>query len=464
MSHDSAIQKLLHRIESAHLEHKSREASLESIVQTACAFLNSGGGTLLVEAGHDRKKAKAKAVEIEQAVRAAIKPPAFWTVGVEEIDEEHFCIVDVPAGRDRPYAAGGRIYLREGAATVAAAGESVQSLVESSYREVERWERQLQPSADLKRLDHKLILDTAEIGRSKRDFPFTDAKRVEAILGDLALYRQGAFTNAAEVLFGVRPAIQFPQIRARVAVYAAHKGSDFIDSRAFEGPMFQMLEEILVMVKKHTPVASLFRGGLRRTDQPVYPEEAVREGLVNAFAHRDYADFGGGVSVDIYPERLVIWNAGALPPSITIGDLKRAHPSMPRNPDISQVFWLRGYMDRVGRGIENIINWCREAGLPDPQWKINSGVSLTFKHGAKTEISQLNSRQKQLLRDLATGQTIRLPDYSEKYLVSERQARRDLTELAKSGFLNRQGEGPATVFVRLEKAVEPAKPGQTRPE
>ncbi len=464
MSNDSSIQKLLHRIESAHLEHKSLDASMESIIQTVCAFLNSGGGTLLVEVGHNRQKAKAKEVEIEQAVRAAIKPAAFWTVGIEEMENENFCIVDIPAGRDKPYAAGGKVFLREGASTKAAAANALQSLVESSYREVERWERQLLPGGGLERLNRELILATAEIGRTKRDFPFANAQSVSAILAELALYRQGAITNAAEVVFGVHPSIQFPQVRARVTVYAAHKGSDFIDSKPFEGPIFQMLDEMLVMVKKHTPIASLFRGGLRRTDQPAYPEEAVREGLVNAFAHRDYADFSGGISVDIYPERLVIWNAGELPPGIKLGDLKREHPSMPRNPDISQVLWLRGYMDRVGRGTQNIIAWCKEAGLPDPQWETKAGVTLTFKFGAKAQTARFNVRQKKLLSDLKSGELIRLPDYGEKYLVSERQGRRDLTELVEAGFLNREGEGPATVFVRLDKQLDPAKPGQTRPE
>ena len=414
-----------------------------------------------MDAGQDKEQAMHHKVEIEKQMRKHIVPAAFWSVALEEINDEIFLIVDIPVGRDKPYSVEGVIYLREGARTVAGTAASVQALVEEGYTESERWERQQLPAAGMDRLQRDLILETAQIGWEKRSFSFSNMQQPETILADLGLFRQGSITNAAEVLFGVRPAIQFPQIRSRVTVYAAHKGSDFVDSRVFEGPVFEMLNDVLEMVKKHTPIASLFRGELRRTDQPAYPEEAVREGLINAFVHRDYSDFSGSVTVDLYPEKLVIWNIGSLPHGLKVGDLKREHPSMPRNPDIVQVFWLREYMERVGRGTQNIVAWCKNAGLPDPSWKSDdTGVSLTFKYAQKTAPSAMNRRQRKLLENLETGEIIRMPEYQEQYMVSERQSRRDLKALVEAGYLNREGDGPATVFVRLDKTPNPAKSGQ----
>ena len=78
--------------------------------------------------------------------------------------------------------------------------------------------------------------------------------------------------------------------------------------------------------------------------------------------------------------------------------------SSARNPDIVQVFWLREDMERVGRGTQNIVAWCREAGLPDPSWKADdAGVSLIFRYAQKTVPSALNGCQKKLLEDLGTG-------------------------------------------------------------
>ena len=465
MSDDSTVPQLLKKLASAHFEHQSLNATSEDVARTACAFLNTGGGTVLVEAGPGLEAARLRRSEIEEALRQLITPPAFWSVAVEPAGHDYFCIIDVPAGRDRPYTVEGAIFVRQQSRTVSATANEIRSIVESSFSSAERWERRLIPEAGVGELDKELILKTAEQARIKRNFPFSHPDRVESVLAELGLYRQNSITNAAEVLFGQCPAIQFPQVRARVTVYQADKGGDFIDNRTFEGPLFRMLEEVFSIIRQHTPVASVFRGGLRRSDQPAFPEEAVREGLVNAFAHRDYADFSGGIAVDLYPNRLVIWNSGELPPGIKIGDLKREHPSMPRNPDVTQVLYLRQYMERVGRGTQNIVKWCKEAGLPQPKWSADaSGITLTLPTKTRTAALTLNLRERRLLDELKPGETLRLPEYSGRLAVSERQGRRDLGRLVEGGWLEREGEGPATIFRRSRKAWEPARPGQTRPQ
>ena len=149
----------------------------------------------------------------------------------------------------------------------------------------------------------------------------------------------------------------------------------------------------------------------------------------------------------------MIWNSGTLPPGLKIGDLKREHPSMPRNPDITQVLYLRQYMERIGRGTQNIVKWCTEIGMPAPVWKADeTGVTLTFSVRQK-----LNARQVKVTQEFAAHREIRHSEYCEKYLVSDRQGRRDLEELVAWGFFKRVGGGPKTVFVRTAK---PAKTGQ----
>jgi ATP-dependent DNA helicase RecG len=132
---------------------------------------------------------------------------------------------------------------------------------------------------------------------------------------------------------------------------------------------------------------------------------------VNAFAHRDYADFAGGIAVHVYPNRLEIWNSGPLPEGITPATLAHGHLSVLRNPDIAHVLYLRGRMEKIGRGSLLILRLCQEAGLPEPKWEsdIHRGVTLTFfasPAGTKLGLgrdqagtrSGLSSEQLQLLR------------------------------------------------------------------
>lgn len=461
MSAAQELSGLLRRMKSRHFEHLPPGAAGHEVAQTVCAFLNSEGGTVLVESAG--RSVSAQATEIESALRETLHPPALWSVTPIEREGAGYCLVDVPAGRDRPYTVGGTIFIRREAATAAATTDEIRSLVEGGFRETERWERRLIPGAGLNRLDEDLIASTAQQARERRQLSLGD--KVEPILTALNLFRERTITNAAEVLFGRNPAQQFPQVRVRVTVYATDKGGDFVDNRQFEGHAFQSLQMVFEAIQRHTPISATFERGLQRTDRPAYPESAIREGLVNAFAHRDYANFSGGISVDVYPGRLVIWNSGTLPAGLKIGDLTREHPSMPRNPDIAQVFFLRGFMERIGRGTQKVVSACKEAGLPIPRWKADeTGVTLTFYAKTKKETIKLNLRERKILGELEFGKTIRLPEYCERLTVSERQARRDLGNLVDGGWLEREGEGPATLFRRTGKEWHPAKPGQTRPE
>jgi DeoR/GlpR family transcriptional regulator of sugar metabolism len=91
-------------------------------------------------------------------------------------------------------------------------------------------------------------------------------------------------------------------------------------------------------------------------------------------------------------------------------------------------------------------------------------VTLTFFSKAKKGMAKLNLREQKIARELKPGETIRLPEYCERMTVSERQGRRDLGNLVDGEWMEREGDGPTTVFRRTPKAWQPAKPGQTRPE
>ena len=151
--------------------------------------------------------------------------------------------------------------------------------------------------------------------------------------------------------------------------------------KSFEGPLVPVLEQAYDFIIRNTPTTATFpKNELQRLDEFLYPPEAIREGFVNAFAHRDYTDSSGGIAVHIYPKRLVIWNSGSLPEGITPETLISGHLSVLRNPDIAHVLYLRGFMEKVGRGSVLILRKCKERGLAEPVWTSDekTGVTLTF--------------------------------------------------------------------------------------
>ena len=115
--------------------------------------------------------------------------------------------------------------------------------------------------------------------------------------------QQKGFTQAADVLFAKNPALRHPQTRVRVTRFASDKSGDtYLDDRLLQGPLVKVFQQTFEILLQHVRWETRFQSGdVRRTDRPDYPFEALREGLVNAFAHRDYSGFSGGVTVGIYP-------------------------------------------------------------------------------------------------------------------------------------------------------------------
>lgn len=457
------VKKQIRQGEGSGTEFKADIRNLETIARTVCAFLNTLGGTVFC--GVDDKgqvlgveDAPSHTQSIHAFLLENITPKALFTVNMDEEDGQSIVTIEVPAGKDRPYVFAGSVYVREGASTRMADSARLRDMVQSKSVSAERWERRPSMAMEESDLDHDEIVRTTEQARESGRFAFAEAADDIAVLKALAAYSSKGFTQAADVLFASNPALRHPQTRVRVTRFASDKGGDaYVDDRLLQGPLVRVFEQAFDVLSQHVRWEARFQSGeVRRTDRPEYPFEALREGLVNAFAHRDYSGFSGGVTVGIYPNRIEIWNSGHFPEGLQPADLKKNHPSLPTNPDIAHVFYLRGLMERIGRGGQLIINTCRDHGLPAPKWADRpTGVTLTIygRGGEGAEPFVANSRQQALLAEMGAGDQIRPGEYRQRFAtsISDRQARRDLVELEEAGLLHRIGKGVSTLYQRTDR-------------
>lgn len=95
---------------------------------------------------------------------------------------------------------------------------------------------------------------------------------------------------------------------------------------------------------------------------------------MNAIVHRDYRS-SGKAQVRIYDDMIEFWNPGRLPECWTPDTLKQEHTSEPFNPLLFKMFFWVGEVEEVGSGTNKIISWCKEWGLPEPEFGI-SGTSI----------------------------------------------------------------------------------------
>jgi ATP-dependent DNA helicase RecG len=384
MKEEQLITDLIKQGESEQLEFKQSDRP-EAIASAVCAFLNANGGIVLIGVSDNGevigvRQADKLQWKLSKFLVEEIIPEAPVTVSIEYVNNKTILLVKVWNGSKPPYIFRNTIYFRKGSHTLKAKPIDISRLIIERRKTELHWERQLTLGVDIGDLDDLAIRNTLRdlegSGRGK-SFAFNE---VEAFLTYYGLYQNGHLTNAAVALFGREPARYFPQFRVRVTVFTDSKSGDtFSYDRILEGNLFRNIEEILQFFDVSLGVKSRFRDqNWQREDRP-FPKAALREGLMNALIHRDYANVSGSVLVGFYPNRLEIVNYGELPPELTPADLFRNHLSLPRNPDIAHICFLRGWIEKIGRGTVKMIEDCRAKGYPEPSWQSRGGVTtLTF--------------------------------------------------------------------------------------
>ncbi len=384
--------------ESQSFEFKARY-SPESAGKQVCAFLNSGGGYLVC--GVD-VLGRIGTADIERNLMQGISPQAFVSFETQKVEGKSVLVIEVPSGKDVPYSFKNDIYVRRGETTEKADIATIRDMVFRRQAEPERWERRFSDALIGEDLDEVHLRSVVAAIRESGRYPLRGDRNDSLILEDLSGAKYGKLTNAGDVLFCKNTARRYPQVQLKAVRFTGDKTDALIqDLQHFYGPAMQVLEDVYAFIVRNIPVRAHFStGSLARKDVPLYPLQAIREGLVNALVHRDYAGFSGGISVHIYPRRMEIWNSGEFPAGITAENLKTGHISILRNPDIAHVFYLRGLMEKMGRGSRLIQKLCAEQGLPSPEWRSEAGIGVTLTLYAPEATPEATPEVKKLLQQL----------------------------------------------------------------
>jgi ATP-dependent DNA helicase RecG len=378
MKHNDSI--IFEQGESETVEFK--ESFRDDAVETIGAFANSRGGTLLIgvdDQGHPVGFTVGKATlrEIASRISACTEPRVVPDIRVETTQGRSVVIIEVPEYPIKPVSVRGRCYRRVGDSNrqmppaeiarmhMASTGASWDALPARG---------KTSEDIDLELVRRYMMLST-NVGR--RDFP-KGADPVEIMRKLELLVDDDRPTWAAVLLFGKRP--QSPLVQATVHCGRFHTETDIADDRLIEGTLLEQIEETIGFIKKHINVRFVITGKPRREQIWDYPLEALREAVINAICHRDYAD-GADIQIKVFDDHIRIWSPGLLPYGLTLDDLRRrSHASKPRNKLIAQVLYDLEVIERYGSGIHRMLDACIDAGLPEPDLgESTGGFLMTFR-------------------------------------------------------------------------------------
>ncbi len=180
--------------------------------------------------------------------------------------------------------------------------------------------------------------------------------------------------------------------------------SDLRYQDEINGDLFTQVEKTIEVLFSKYLRANISYRGIQRIESFPVPEAALREAVLNALIHKNYAS-GAPVQISVYDDKLMIWNSGTLPPEWDVEKLMTKHASEPYNPDVANAFFRAGLIESWGRGIERILAACHEAGTPEPLIRIEGSglwVEFPFPVYEETEASTTQENRKTTLEKLET--------------------------------------------------------------
>ncbi len=205
-----------------------------------------------------------------------------------------------------------------------------------------------------------------------------DEEAWQSLLINTEVMTEEGVTVGGMLLFGTTPNRFLPHAGIDAVAYpGTEQDYDAQERTALRGPMTPLLsqggdfvenglvEQALDFVQRNTRMVVEAQGG-RRVERPVYPRDALREGIVNALIHRDYLLTGTDIELAVYSNRLEVVSPGRLPNGIT-PDRMRFGARSARNQLLKDVMRDYRYLEHMGMGIpRKVVRGMREHNGTEP--------------------------------------------------------------------------------------------------
>ena len=232
----------------------------------------------------------------------------------------------------------------------------------------------------------------------------------------------------------------FPDAWIQAGRFAGQDKTVIADSAALHGPLVKLVEAAIAFVQKHG-LQGYDIGAVRRTNRWNLPPVALREAIVNAVVHADYAQRGAPIRVAIFDDRVEIESPGLLPAGLTVEDLRRGVSKL-RNRVIGRVFQEIGLIEQWGSGIQRMSAACRDAGLPAPVLEeLGSRFRVTL-HTMRAKPSALDAIDRTILDALKGGDGCSTGEVAKRIDRTPRAARARLLSLVGRGLIREIGSSP----------------------
>lgn len=359
--------------EDSTVEFKTEDVHADSLASEIVAFANAYGGSILIGVDDEGQVVGVSRRDMDEWIinvcRHNCVPGIIPLIHKELIDDKLIYVIEIGKGVE-PYRTNkGVYYIRVGSTKQIASTAELQRLFQSRGQVQYDQSPVFGSTADdinLKRFAHYYRrVYGAELDLRPDNVQLTLRKN-----GVLVQYDNELFpTIGGMLIFGTDPQ-QFLHMSGIAAVYYQGTVPDSryrLTGQELGGTLTELIDEAVDFVKVNMRVPST-KGDAQRIDEPQYPLIAVREGIVNAVAHRDYSLTGARTRLFMFDDRLEIHSPGKLPNTQTIEDLG-LRPPFARNQLIVGFLQRLGYIEYLGEGILTMRREMRRHNGTEPHFE-----------------------------------------------------------------------------------------------
>ncbi len=417
--------------ESQNIEYKS--SWRDEYIKWICGFANATGGTLFIGMDDDGivvgvEDYKRLLEDIPNKVRDILG--IIIDIDLITKGKKRFLKIKVD-GYPYPVSYKGQYHIRSGSTKQELKGSALDKfLLQKSGK---KWDGVAVPKvkvSDLKKETLEFFKNKAALSQRGANTVLTDSNAV--VIENLHLIENNYLKRAALLLFHPEPQKFINGSYIKIGYFRSD--DDLVSQDEVSGNLFEQVENTMKLLYSKYFKSVIKYDKLIRIEEYEYPYPAVREALLNAITHKDYAGYSP-IQISVYGDYFMIWNEGQLPEDWTVKNLVVKHPSKPFNPDIANAFFRSGYIESWGRGTIKMIKECEAQKLPLPEFNYDmSGFFVKFNkyRYSREALAQhgLNERQVEcILYMMRNHATITNQAYQEMFSISKRSAGNDLKEL-----------------------------------
>lgn len=426
--------------ETENIEFKSQFT--DELYKEVIAFANTDGGVIYIGIDNNGNAIGIDNVDenytrITNGIRDAIMPDVTMFVKYT-IQENRVVRITVGEGSYKPYYLKSKglkpsgVFVRQGTSSVPASPEQIRAMIKESDGDI---------FENMRSMEQNLTFKSAEEAFRRYNIEFSKTK-----------YRTLGITTQADELYSNLALIISDQCAhtTKVAVFADDENTRFRDSREFGGSIFEQLDNTYAYLTLCNKTTATFKG-LERIEKVDYPEEALREALLNALVHRDYS-FSGSIIINVNDKEMEFISIGGLLPGLSPDDI-RSGISQPRNKNLADIFHRLHLIESYGTGIRKIYNMYAKCS-EQPRIEVTSNtfkiILPNMNRVVSKEVGSVVTPQMQKILDYIdeNGQ-ITEPEIQELLELKTTRAFTLAKQMRDKGLIRAEGRGTNKKYVKI---------------